>query len=108
MDQRTLGGANISRLRREYTWRIAVALPQAARAASGWPVSEDHCFARVVLDTLFDDGWYDHVDGRPAYEQLSGEQLRAAIDIADRMLEGGQPVVEELNERSLRRRGKLN
>lgn len=83
------------------------ALPEAARRSDGWPIHLDHCFGRVVLDNLFGDEWYDHVEGRPAYEHLSREELAEAIEIADRMLEEGRPVVEELNERSLRWRGEL-
>ena len=56
----------------------------------------------VLLDNLFRDVWYDHVAGRPAYKHLSEAELQAAIDIADRMLTEGKPVVTDLNENSLR------
>jgi len=56
----------------------------------------------VVLDALFQGAWYDPIDGTPAYKQLSTEELREAIKIADRMLEDGKPTVEKLNRQSLK------
>ena len=107
MGQETLRGDDLSQLRDRYRQKIHEELPESAQNSDNWPIHLDHCFGRVVLDNLFEDEWYDHVDGRPADEQLSAQQLTAAIDIADRMLEEGQPVVERLNENSLRWRGKL-
>ena len=97
MGQRTLDGDDISELRAAYRRRVTEELPRAARR-EGWPISEDHCFARVVLD---------HVDGRPAYEHLSPAELEEAVALADRMLEAGRPAVEALNRDSLRWRGEL-
>ena len=101
MDQTTLEGDNLSELRAEYDSKVHAELPELARAEGGWPIRSDHCFARVVLDNAFEDEWYDHVDGRPAYKHLSAAELAAAIEIADRMLDGGPQVAAELNERSL-------
>ena len=108
MGQETLDGDDLSQLRETYRRKVHEELPTEAQHSDGWPIHLDHCFGRVVLDNLFEDEWYDHVDGRPAYEQLSAAELRTAIDIADRMLENGQPAVEELNENSLRWRDKLD
>ena len=107
MGQETLDGTDLTALRAEYRRKVTEELPRVAQASDGWPIHLDHCFGRVVLDNLFDDEWYDHVDGSPAYEQLSQAQLEEAIAIADRMLEEGRPAVEELNDNSLRWRGKL-
>jgi tRNA U54 and U55 pseudouridine synthase Pus10 len=104
MGQRTLAGADLSALRAGYDRKVHRTLPARAREAGDWPIRADHCFARVVLDAVFGDVWDDHVEGRPAYRHLSADELRAAIDIADRMLDGGRPVVVELNANSLRRR----
>lgn len=101
MGQRTLDGTDLSRLRRRYRHLIDTALPRAARERGDWPVCHDHCFARIVLDDVFGGAWYDHVDGRPAYEQLPPSRLRAAIATAERLLEEGAPLVEELNRNSL-------
>jgi len=42
-------------------------LPRMARnERCDWPIREDHCFQRVVLDTICGAIWYAHL-GRPAY-----------------------------------------
>lgn len=107
MGQRTLDGGDISELREEYDRKVNEELPAVARRSDGWPIRLDHCFGRVVLDNLFGDEWYSHVDGRPAYRNLTRDELQEAIEIADRMIQGGKPVVEELNENSLRWREEL-
>ena len=108
MGQETLHGDDLSQLRDTYRRKVHQELPERAQNSDNWPIHLDHCFGRVVLDNLFEDEWYDHVDGRPAYEHLSTQELGAAIDIADRMLADGRPAVERLNENSLRWRGKLD
>mgnify|MGYP000123806531 CR=1 FL=1 len=105
MDQQTLDGTDISELRRRYRRLITESLPRAAQSGEGWPLHADHCFVRVVLDNVFEDEWYDQVDGRPAQENLSAAQLRSAIDIAERLLEAGPSLAADLNDRSLRWRG---
>jgi hypothetical protein len=107
MGQETLDGEDLSQLRERYRQTVHEELPATAQNSDGWPIHLDHCFGRVVLDNLFEDEWYDHVDGRPAYEHLSAEQLRTALDIADRMLTEGRPAVEQYNQNSLRWRDKL-
>ena len=101
MGQQTLDGTDITDRRERYRTLVEDRLPAAAREAGDWPIREDHCFARVVLDAVFEDEWYQHVDGRPAYEHLSAEELDAAIDLAERLLERGAPLVDALNDRSL-------
>jgi hypothetical protein len=100
--QTDLGGDEASRLRSEYRRKVNEELPERARKEGDWPIRLDHCFGRVVLDNLFGDEWYSHVDGRPAYRHLDVSELRQAIEIADGMLEDGRPAVKELNQNSLR------
>jgi hypothetical protein len=104
--QETLDGVDVSELRGEFDQKVNKRLPEQAQNSDGWPIHLDHCFGRVVLDNLFENEWYGYVDGRPADENRSPEELREAIAIADRMLEEEQPVVTELNENSLRWRDK--
>lgn len=106
MGQETLSGDDLSNLREEYKRKVNEELPEKAQSSDGWPIHLGHCFGRVVLDNLFEDEWYNHIDGRPAYENLTQEELKQAIQIADKMLKDGKPVVEELNEKSLRWRRK--
>ena len=101
MGQKTLGGEDLTTLRERYLQRVTKGLPEQATKAGDWPIYRDHCFARVVLDTLFEGVWYDHIDRTPAYKQLSTAELREAIAIADRMLEDGKPTVEALDRQSL-------
>ena len=49
------------------------------------PIRFNHCFARVVLDWLFGDVWYGHVD-RPAYRHLTADQLGRCIGRMERWL----------------------
>jgi hypothetical protein len=100
--QQTLGGTDITSHPERYRTLVHERLPAAAQQAETWPIRHDHCFARVVLDNVFEDEWYGHVDGRPAYEHLSASELERAVCLAERMIEHGAPLVEELNERSLR------
>jgi len=102
VEQRTLDGKNLTARRERYLTLVTERLPAAAREAGTWPVDEDHCFARIVLDNVFGGRWDEHVDGRPAYEHLSPDELDAAIDVAEQLLARGRPLVEERNERSLR------
>jgi len=107
MGQETLSGDDLSQLRVEYDRKVNQKLPEKAQSGDGWPIHLDHCFGRVVLDNVFEDEWYSHVEGRPAYKQLSREELQQAIEIADQMLTQGRPAVKELNQNSLRWRDKL-
>jgi len=91
-------------LREEYLRLTTECLP--AQADASWPVTEDHCFQRIVLDALFEDVWYDHVDGRPAHESLTADQLREAVAIAESMLDDPDRAAE-LNRQSLRHRDAL-
>ncbi len=83
------------------------ALPVRARA-QGWVVTADHCFGRIVLDHAVGGRWYDVLDRRrsPAFEQLDDDRLAAAVALAERMLVEGDPLVRELDARSLAWRGK--
>ena len=50
-------------------------LPSLAKDGSRtWPVVEDHCFQRIVLDTICGGVWYEFID-RPAYKHLTMEQV---------------------------------
>lgn len=45
-----------------------------------YPVRYNHCFARIILDWIFQDCWYHFLSrNRPAVAQLSAGQLQKAI-----------------------------
>ncbi|MCW3797880.1 GCN5-related N-acetyltransferase [Sphingomonas sp. BN140010] len=72
----------------------------------GWPIRNDHCFARVLLDNACGGCWYDHVAGRPAYRHASDELLGRALALGGQVL-ANHVDLTELNRRSLAWRGKL-
>ncbi len=82
-------------------------LPRRART-EGWVVTADHCFGRIVLDNVVGGRWYDILDRRrsPAFAQLTDEQLAAAVALAERVAQAGDPLLRELDARSLAWRGK--
>ena len=92
-------------LRSEYLGLINDRLPELAKREP-MPVRFNHCFARIVLDNLFEDCWYNHLSRKqPAYKQLSAGQLEKAIAIAQSMLDTPD-LAHSLNNNSLRWRGK--
>lgn len=93
-------------LQARYLELTRVELPAAA-VAHGWPIREDHCFMRLILDALFEACWYEHLDRRlRAYKQLDVEQLTRAVELGERMLAEGEPLVSAMNRQSLAWRGK--
>ena len=93
------------RLRVRYLALINHQLPEKAKHVS-LPVRFNHCFARIVLDNLFEDCWYNHLSRKqPAYKQLNETQLEKAIALAESMLEHPERV-SGLNDNSLSWRGK--
>ena len=96
----------INNLKGQYLSLINEQLPHKAKQVS-MPVRFNHCFARIVLDNLFEGCWYEYLSRKlPAYEQLNEEQLVRAIAIAEQMLNNPQ-FVSQLNHNSLRWRGKM-
>ncbi len=82
-------------------------LPRRAREGR-WVVTADHCFGRILLDHAVGGRWYDVLDRRrsPASAQLDDEQLAAAVAVGERVLDEGDPLLRELDARSLSWRGK--
>ena len=92
-------------------------LPARARAGR-WVVVNDHCVGRIVLDNTVGGCWYDVLDRRsnrsghdasdrrPAFVQLDDERLGAAVALAERIAAEGDPLLRELDARSLAWRGK--
>ena len=95
------------RLLARYRELVLGELPRRAREG-GWVVTADHCFGRIVLDHAVGGRWYDVLDRRrsPAFAQLDDAQLAAAVALAERVLADGDPLLRELDARSLAWRGK--
>ena len=87
-------------------WRDLVdrLLPQAAPAHPDWPVVNDHCFARILLDNACNGPWRESV-AAPAWANMPPERLAVAIDLGNAVL-SGRADLALLNRRSLQWRGK--
>ena len=80
-------------------------LPSMARSdRTNWPVSEDHCFQRIILDQVCGGVWYEHL-GRPAYKHLTKDQVQRAVELCQ-IIADGQADLKQLNQQSLIWRGK--
>ncbi|MEM6842117.1 MAG: hypothetical protein AAF632_07810 [Bacteroidota bacterium] len=93
----------------EYLRLTNEVLPQMA-SQQRLPIRFNHCFQRIILDMLFQDCWYNHLDRTskiPAYRQLSEDQLVQAVTIARSMVDSSQ-TVNRLNRQSLVYRGKIH
>ncbi|MFK7820620.1 MAG: hypothetical protein AB8G99_18005 [Planctomycetaceae bacterium] len=76
----------------------------------GWSITHDHCFMRIILDQLFGDCWYNHLDRRvTAYKQLNDDQLRRCIAMAEQLMlpKANPSTLVSWNAQSLIWRGKL-
>ncbi|MEL7099326.1 MAG: hypothetical protein AAGM84_10905 [Pseudomonadota bacterium] len=78
-------------------------MPDMARAR-GWPVVNDHCFQRIVLDHVAGGVWYDHI-ARPAYKHLTEDQAARAVALSEDII-AARADLAALNRQSLRWRGK--
>ena len=99
---------DIAQLRQRYLELVNKELPTLAKQRQ-FPVRFNHCFARIILDNLFDRCWYEALDRKQgaAYTQLSSEQLQKAIAIAQSIINSPDAHIQELNQNSLRWRNKL-
>ena len=86
-------------------WRelVRVRLPEVS-AARGWPISADHCFARVLLDNALGAPWRTRV-APPAWRNMPADELARAIALGEAALSGAASLAE-MNRRSLVLRGR--
>ncbi len=86
-------------------------LPNLAKARDAaqtkWPVTLDHCFARIILDNTIGNGLkqWDKVIQKPATKNMSQEQLRNAIALGED-IKAGKADLRHLDAVSLRCRNK--
>ncbi|RYY06672.1 MAG: hypothetical protein EOP43_05625 [Sphingobacteriaceae bacterium] len=65
------------------------------------PVRHNHCFNRIVLDWLFQDVWYQHLDrSKTAISQLDQIQLQRMIERMEQWLQNPDLLFED-NRKSL-------
>lgn len=77
----------------------------ALAAERRWPVRNDHCFQRILLDNACGGRWYDHIEGRPAYAKADVATLARAVALGRACADGAEDL-SALNKRSLNWRGK--
>jgi acyl carrier protein phosphodiesterase len=80
-------------------------LPRMANA-NDWPISQNHCFMRVCLDTALGIPWHNFVK-RPASRYMTDDQLRMAIAVAEQIVENPKLLLE-LNRQSIDGRRQTN
>ncbi len=80
-------------------------MPQMARdPAVKWPVRNDHCFQRIVLDNVCGGPWFAYLS-KPAYKNLSGVQAVRAVQLCEDIV-ANRVNLYDLNRKSLTWRGK--
>jgi len=79
-------------------------LPRVA-AERNWPLRNDHCFQRVLLDGACEGCWYEHIPARPAYRHAPDDLLVRALGLGEALL-AGELDLREMNRRSLEWRGR--
>lgn len=94
-------GADAARAALETEWLDLTRgiLPGLARSRA-WPVRADHCFQRILLDTVVGGIWYDAVAGRPAYRWIEAGLLARAVALGHDVAEGRADLTA-LNRQSL-------
>ncbi|MBC7735907.1 MAG: hypothetical protein H7245_01495 [Candidatus Saccharibacteria bacterium] len=89
----------------EYLYLTRKVMPELALSSKRhWPVSKDHCFQRIVLDTICGGVWSDHI-ARPAYKNLCRRQVLAAVKLCQEIITDHTDLAA-LNRQSLAWRGK--
>lgn len=103
-DQLTSDKTDTTAIIDDYLRLTRTVLPSLARREGcDWPIREDHCFQRVVLDTICGGVWYAHLE-RPAYKHLTRDQAQRAVDLS-RAIAEGRADLHQLNRQSLVWRG---
>ena len=102
---------DVEDLREQWKELYTKTLPKLAKAndpaQSKWPVSLDHCFARIILDNTIGQGQqqWDKVISKPAVKHMTVDQFNAAIDLGEKIQSGAVNLVD-LDRQSLLARGK--
>jgi hypothetical protein len=53
-----------------------------------WPVKNDHCFMRILLDAVHHQRWDRAVKARPAYRHIDQDRLAKAIALGEAVASG--------------------
>ncbi|MEM9854194.1 MAG: hypothetical protein AAF841_07035 [Pseudomonadota bacterium] len=95
-----MSGARNDRARSITAYRhLTAEIMPALAPARGWPVSDDHCFQRIVLDTICGGVWYDHI-AKPGYQTMPAKMAAAAHKLCEDIIAGREDLIA-LNAQSL-------
>lgn len=100
----------LSPLQSDYNALIQTHLPRLARSnhptQTHWPVSQNHCFARIILDNAVGvtKPWH-HAVKAPALHNMTAPQLRDATALGRAIADGSRDLAE-LDSASLAMRGR--
>ncbi len=96
----------MSRAELEARWlELTREIMPSIAAEKHWPIRNDHCFQRVLLDNACGGTWYAYISKRPAYRRADAATLERAIALGEAILDGSANL-NELNAQSLTYRGK--
>jgi|TARA_B110000967_G_C18876359_1_gene558523 hypothetical protein len=80
-------------------------MPQMVRNREvKWPVQNDHCFQRIVLDAICNGHWHKYL-APPAYKHLTHGQAVRVVQLCEDIVTG-RVNLYDLNRQSLIWRGK--
>jgi hypothetical protein len=96
---------DINSLINQYLMMTKEVMPKmACEPNNNWPVRHDHCFQRIVLDSVCHGVWYERIN-RPAYKNLNHAQAKLAVKLCHEIILGKADLFR-LNLQSLTWRGK--
>lgn len=89
-------------LEKEYLELSGTIIPQEARAQN-WPVHENHCIQRILLDHLFQAQWNTVLKkkNKAAYQQLNNQQLGQLLWHTHQLWITGKDTCQQWNKKSL-------
>lgn len=92
----------VTLFQQEYLFLTNEVIPERAKR-DNWPIWENHCLQRILLDHLFGDAWHRHLpQGQtPAYRQLHLHQLGLLLYRTHQLLWSSTEDVAALHQRSL-------
>lgn len=85
-------------LKDQLTYYVEFVFPQIA-VKYNWPIRFDHCFRRVLYDTLCQDKWDKHI-ASPAINNMTPTQLQDCVTICRSIVWKPETMIE-LNNLSL-------
>jgi hypothetical protein len=89
----------------QYLFMTKEVMPKmACESSNNWPVRHDHCFQRIVLDSVCRGVWYESIN-RPAYKNLNHSQAKLVVKLCNEII-AGHVDLSQLNLQSLTWRGK--